>query len=293
MTAAIAARAGVGLKPAHYRVILDSKPAVGFFEAHAENYMGAGGPPHRYLEAVRAHYPLSLHAVGLSIGAARRLDRGHLRRLAALVDRYQPALVSEHLAWSVHEDGCFNDLLPLPYTEETLALVCEHVDEVQEMLGRRVLLENPATYVRFAHTTIPETEFLAAVAARTGCGLLLDVNNVHVCAVNHDFDPIAFLEALPVGPVEQMHLAGFAEDCDDAGHRLLIDDHGSAVDGAVWALYAHALRRFGPLPTLIEWDNALPAWPVLLAEAERAELHLRTAQAGRIPQVCEHAALAV
>jgi uncharacterized protein (UPF0276 family) len=271
MTGVIPARAGVGLKPAHYRVILETKPAVGFFEVHAENYMGAGGPPHRYLEAIRARYPISLHGVGLSIGADRPVDAEHLARLEALCTRYEPGLFSEHLAWSSHGESFLNDLLPLPYTEETLARVCEHIDHVQEALRRRMLLENPATYVRFAQSTIPEPAFLASISARTGCGLLLDVNNLYVSAVNHGFDPFAYLAALPVEVVAEIHLAGFAESADDEGRRLLIDNHGSAVRDVVWALYADALRRLGPVPTLIEWDNDVPAWPTLLSEAERAD----------------------
>lgn len=294
MTAAdIPPRAGIGLKPEHYREILAAEPAVGFFEVHAENYMGCGGPPHRYLEAIRARYPISLHGVALSIGAARPLDRDHLLRLSTLVARYQPALFSEHLAWSSHGGKFLNDLLPVPYTEETLARVCQHIDQVQEVLGRHMLLENPATYVRFVESTIPEAEFLSAIAARTGCGLLLDVNNVQVSAVNHGYDPIVYLDAFPIGPVAEIHLAGFAESQDDAGHRLLIDHHGSAVDGTVWALYAHALQRFGPMPTLIEWDNSVPAWPTLLAEAEHAQALLRAAASQRALQASERAALAV
>jgi uncharacterized protein (UPF0276 family) len=265
-------RAGVGLKPEHYRAILDSEPEIGFFEVHAENYMGAGGPPHRYLEAVRARYPLSLHGVALSIGADRNLDRDHLRRLRALCGRIEPLLFSEHLAWSSHGTSYLNDLLPVPYTDETLARVCEHVDQVQVALGRRMLLENPATYVSFAHSTIPETEFLAAVAARTGCGLLLDVNNVYVSAVNHEFDPYAYLGAFPAAAVAEIHLAGLAESEDSAGRRLLIDDHGSSVRQAVWDLYAFAVGRVGPVPTLVEWDNDLPDWNTLHAEAGRADL---------------------
>ena len=265
-------RAGVGLKPEHYRAILDSEPEIGFFEIHAENYMGAGGPPHRYLEAVRARYPLSIHGVALSIGAERDLDREHLQRLRALCRRYEPILFSEHLAWSSHGATYLNDLLPLPYTEQTLDRVCAHVSQVQESLGRRMLLENPATYVSFACSTIPETEFLAAIASRTGCGLLLDVNNVYVSSVNHGFDPYAYLGTLPAAAVAEIHLAGFAEREDSANRRLLIDDHGSTVRQAVWDLYAFAAGRFGSVPTLIEWDNALPDWSTLHAEAGRADL---------------------
>lgn len=294
--AAIPPRAGVGLKPEHYRAILDRNPPLGFFEVHAENYMGAGGPPHRYLEAVRARYPISLHGVGLSIGGAGPLDREHLARLKTLIARYEPGLFSEHLAWSSHASGYLNDLLPLPYTEETLTRICARIDQVQATLGRRMLLENPATYIRFAQSTIPEVEFLAAVAKRTGCGLLLDVNNVQVSACNHGYDPFAYLdaylEASPVAAVAEIHLAGFAESEDAAGRQLLIDDHGSPVRAAVWSLYAHALAHLGPVPTLIEWDTDVPAWPILFAEAERAEDRLRNAARQRSVVETADAALA-
>lgn len=292
MTGVIPARAGVGLKPGHYRVILETDPAVGFFEVHAENFMGAGGPPHRYLEAIRARYPISLHGVGLSIGADRALDRQHLMRLKALSSRYEPDLFSEHLAWSSHGASYLNDLLPLPYTEKSLARVCEHIDQVQETLGRRMLLENPATYVSFAQSTIPEVDFLAAVARRSGCGLLLDVNNVHVSAVNHGFDASFYLAAFPVEAVGEIHLAGFADSADDEGHRLLIDNHGSAVREIVWKLYAQALGLIGPVPTLIEWDNDVPSWPTLLAEADRADRILLRATPRRRFPLAYHAALA-
>ncbi len=262
---------GVGFKAEHFDAILESRPELGFFEVHAENYMGAGGPPHRRLEAIRALYPLSLHGVGLSIGSLAPLDGAHLARLAKVAERYQPALVSEHLAWSTHEGAFFNDLLPLPYTEETLARVCEHVDIVQSALRRRILIENPSTYVAFAETTIGETEFLSEIVRRTGCGLLLDVNNVFVSAANHGFEPYRYLAEFPFAAVGEIHLAGHAVDCDDAGLPLLIDAHDSPVREAVWALYLDAVRRLGPAPTLIEWDNDLPAWPTLLDEARRAE----------------------
>lgn len=267
----IPARAGVGLKPEHYRDILEGRPDVGWFEVHPENYMGAGGPPHHVLTRVREAYPISLHGVGLSIGAARPLDREHLARLKALVDRYQPGLFSEHLAWSTH-DGCFlNDLLPLPYTDEVLAHVSRHVDDVQTTIGRRMLIENPSTYVRFAENDMDEIAFLTALARRTGCGLLLDINNVYVSATNHGYDAAAYTDAFPVEHVGEIHLAGHAETEDDDGARLLIDAHDRSVLDAVWALYAQALQRTGPVPTLIEWDNDIPAWPVLFDEAMRAE----------------------
>jgi uncharacterized protein (UPF0276 family) len=262
---------GVGFKAEHFAAIVETGPHLGFFEVHAENYMGAGGPPHRRLEAIRERYPLSLHGVGLSIGSPGPLDRAHLQRLAQVAERYQPALVSEHLAWSTHEGAFFNDLLPLPYTEETLAGVCEHIDIVQTALRRTILLENPSTYVAFVETTMSETEFLAEISRRTGCGLLLDVNNIFVSATNHGYDPYRYLAEFPLAAVGEIHLAGFADDMDEAGFPLLIDAHNSPVRDAVWSLYSEAIRSLGPTPTLVEWDNDLPAWPALLAEAHRAE----------------------
>jgi uncharacterized protein (UPF0276 family) len=231
--------------------------------------MGAGGLPHVQLTSIRADYPISIHGVGLSIGGARGLDAEHLQRLRHLCARYEPASFSEHLAWSSHGAEYLNDLLPLPYTAETLQLVCDHVDQVQEALGRRMLLENPATYLRFAQSTISETEFLAEIARRTGCGLLLDVNNVFVSCTNHGTDPRAFLAAFPLHAVGEIHLGGHdAEDLPSG--PLLIDSHGAAVADPVWALYAEVIAAAGPLPTLVEWDNDLPDWPVLAAEAARA-----------------------
>lgn len=281
VAAPLPARSGVGLKAEHVEAILAEGPDLGFFEVHAENYMGAGGPPHRRLEAIRTRYPLSLHGVGLSIGSPRPLDKQHLERLAAVARRYEPGLFSEHLAWSSHDEGFLNDLLPLPYTPETLATVCEHVDQTQEALGRRMLLENPSTYVLFAESTISETDFLAEVARRTGCGLLLDVNNVIVSATNHGFDPLAYLDAFPLRSVGEIHLAGYAESQDDAGRPLLIDAHDSPVREGVWALYGETIRRLGPTPTLIEWDNDVPDWPTLHAEARRAERAMAEAAASR------------
>lgn len=278
-TAVLPARAGLGLKPEHVGEILDTEPDVGFFEVHAENYMGDGGAPHRALGEIVAHYPLSLHGVGLSIGADRPLDKAHLVRLRALVDRYRPQSFSEHLAWSTHESGFFNDLLPLPYTEATLQRVVAHVDQVQQVVGRRMLLENPSTYILFEESTVDEIDFLERVAARTGCGLLLDVNNVMVSAVNHRTDPFAYIDRFPVERVGEIHLAGYDEAIDGAGDRLLIDAHGSPVSDDVSALYRHTIHRAGPLPTLIEWDNDVPAFAVLLAEAARADAVLDTAMA--------------
>jgi uncharacterized protein len=275
------ARAGLGLKAEHYRDIHERWPDVGFFEVHAENYMGAGGPPHRHLAAIAEHYPLSLHGVGLSIGGEAELDAEHLKRLRRLVERYRPASFSEHLAWSTHDSAYLNDLLPLPYTESTLERVARHVDEAQQAVGQRLLLENPSTYILFDESTIGETDFLARVAAKSGCGLLLDVNNVMVSAVNHRLDATAYLDRFPVELVCEIHLAGYDETVDGAGERLLIDAHGSPATADVTALYRHALSRTGPVATLIEWDNDVPAFDVLFAEAEKAETMLADEQRRR------------
>ena len=270
-TCALPSRAGVGLKAEHYKTILETNPSVGFFEVHAENYMGAGGPPHRYLMEIRDHYPLSLHGVGLSIGADRQLDRDHLQRLKQLIDRYQPGLFSEHLAWSTHGNTFFNDLLPVPYTAETLARVVEHIHEVQETLGRQMLLENPSTYLAFAESTYSEIEFIAEIVRRTGCGLLLDVNNVYVASTNQQWDPERYTDAYPLAHVQEIHLAGFTREADDENRPLLIDTHDRPVDETVWSLFARAIEHLGPTPTLIEWDAKVPPWPDLKAEANRAE----------------------
>ena len=245
--------------------------------------MGAGGPPHRYLSRIREDYPLSVHGVGLSIGSEAGIDEAHLDRLAALLQRYQPEAFSEHLAWSSHAGAYFSDLLPVPYTPETLARVCTHIDRVQERLGRRMLLENPATYVEFAQSTLSEPDFMAEVLGRTGCGLLLDVNNVFVSCTNHHRDSRAYIDALPLSRVGEIHLAGFAEDRDAAGAPLLIDAHGSPVADAVWALYRHAIERTGPVATLIEWDNDIPPFERLVAEAQRAQRCLVPAAGGVLP----------
>ena len=262
--------AGVGFKPEHLGEILAAAQPVGFFEVHAENYMGAGGPPHAHLTALRERYPVSVHGVGLSIGSMQPLDRDHLVRLKRVCDRYQPASFSEHLAWSSHDGVYFNDLLPLPYSEATLARVAEHVDEVQTALGRQMLLENPSTYLSFAESTIPEVDFLAELSLRTGCGLLLDINNVFVSATNHGTCPKNYLERFPLDRVREIHLGGHDEDADDSGARLLIDSHRTAVAAEVWKLYGDVLARTGAVATLIEWDNDVPAWPVLRAEAAAA-----------------------
>lgn len=263
------AQPGVGFKPQHFAAIRQTRPDLGFFEVHAENYLGAGGAPHAMLGALRQDHALSIHGVGLSIGGPS-LDEAHLARVKALCDRYQPDSFSEHLAWSSHGAEYLNDLLPLPYTPRTLDRVCDHVDRVQEVLGRRLLLENPSTYVIFRQSEIPETAFMAEIARRTGCGLLLDVNNVFVSCVNHRNDPLAWLDAFPLDLVGEIHLGGHDQEDLPSG-PLLIDAHGAEVAEPVWALYAEVLDRAGPLPTLIEWDTDVPEWPVLFAEAQRAQ----------------------
>jgi uncharacterized protein len=267
---------GAGLKPQHYAEILATRPNVGFLEIHAENYMSAGGPPHRWLSALAELYPLSVHGVGLSLGSAEKLDPERLARLASVVGRYQPTLVSEHLAWSDFSGRAFPDLLPLPYDEANCRRVAEKIDATQTALGRAILIENPATYLRYEDDALSETQFLDELAQRSGCGLLLDVNNVHVSAINHGFDARVYLDAFPLERVGEIHLAGFAE-AQDAHGAFLIDDHGGQVSEAVWALYARVLRRAGPRPTLIEWDNGVPEWEVLFAETRKAATSLAAA----------------
>ncbi len=268
---------GLGFKPEHFRDIVAAPGAVGFFEVHAENYMGDGGAPHAMLAALHEHHALSIHGVGLSIGGAGPLDRDHLARLRKLVQRYQPESFSEHLAWSSHGAAWLNDLLPLPYTNETLSTIAAHIDQVQDMLGCQMLLENPATYVTFGSSTWSETDFLTELVRRTGCGLLLDINNVFVSATNHRFDPRTYLAAIPLEAVGEIHLAGHDTEELPSG-ALLIDSHGAPVADPVWTLYSDVLSRNGPLPTLIEWDTDVPAFPVLLAEAERAKAVLQYAR---------------
>src|SRR5271169_4022568 len=258
---------GIGLRLPHVTEIAVTRPTIGFLEVHAENYMAETPALDRLLE-LRRDYPISLHGVALSLGSAEELDRCHLDRFKALIERVEPMLVSEHLAWSAIGGAYLNDLLPLPYTEESLDIFCDHVEEAQGALGRRLLIENPSAYLRYRHSTIPEAEFMTEIARRTGCGILCDVNNIHISTWNFGFDPIAYLEALPIDAVGEIHLAGH-HVADDV--HILIDDHGSRVVEPVWELYAAALRRFGGAPTLIEWDTNLPALEVLLDEAHHAE----------------------
>lgn len=266
----IPARAGIGLKAWHVPQVLAEGPDVGWFEVHAENYMGAGGPLHRQLEEARARYPLSIHGVGLSLGGAGPLDFRHLERLAAVTARYMPGLVSEHLAWAAHGHVFFNDLLPLPYTEQTLDRFCRHINQTQERLGRFILVENPSTYLVPKGSEMDEPTFLTAACVRTGCDLLLDVNNLFVTASNHGRDPEAYLDAIPAGLIREIHLAGHTVDTA-SGETIRVDDHGSRVCLEVWALYERLIARIGPRPTLIEWDTDVPELAVLLDEAARAE----------------------
>ena len=271
---------GIGFKPEHFSALRENRNAIGFLEVHAENYMGDGGPPHRMLEALRADFPISFHGVGLSIGGAS-INKDHLARLKRLLDRYQPDSFSEHLAWSSH-GFFFNDLLPLAYTSEALALVCDHIDEVQAALGRQILLENPATYVMFEQSTIPEVEFLKEISRVTGCGLLLDVNTVFVSCSNHQMNPREYLSDFPMKNVGEIHLGGHDAEVLPEG-ILLIDAHGCAVADPVWTLFEEVIARIGPMPSLIEWDNDVPEYHILSAEATRAAaiLNRRVAHAAR------------
>lgn len=267
-------RAGVGYKPQHYTAIMADPGPVRWLEVHAENYMGQGGRPIAQLRQLAERFAISVHGVGLSIGGAGDLDADHLARLKHLVGWLNPASFSEHLAWSTHDSHFYNDLLPLPYTEATLARVAAHIAQVQDVLGRQMLLENPSSYLAFAESTIPEMEFLRELTARTGCGLLLDVNNVFVSATNLQTAPQAYIDAFPLDAVGEIHLGGHDEDTDEAGAPLLIDSHGKAIADPVWALLDYTLARSGPKPVLIEWDNDVPDWPALRAEAARADTAL-------------------
>ncbi len=261
---------GVGFKSQHFADVMANPDPVGWFEVHAENYMGDGGRPIAQLRALAERFPISVHGVGLSIGGPDPLDSDHLARLQHLVEWVDPASFSEHLAWSTHDGAFMNDLLPLPYTGQTLDRVAAHINEVQDALGRRMLLENPSSYLAFAESTWSETDFLAELVRRTGCGLLLDVNNVFVSAVNLGTSPQAYIDAFPVDAVGEIHLGGHDEDEDDHGLPLLIDSHGREIADPVWALLDHTLARTGPRPLLVEWDTDVPAWSVLADEARRA-----------------------
>lgn len=271
---ALPPRAGIGLKLQHARDLLAGSPVVGFLEVHAENYLGRGGPPHRLLSALRDNYGLSIHGVGMSIGGHGPLDQLHLSRVAALVDRYEPQSFSEHLAWSSHDGTFWNDLLPVRYDDATLERVCDHIDEIQVRLRRRILLENPSTYLEFVANTFEEVDFIAAVSRKTGCGLLLDVNNVEVSSTNHGRDPLAYLSRFPLDAVAELHLGGHTLDEAPDGSRLLIDSHSCPTSACVWRLFDHVIGKTGPLPTLIEWDNDVPPLGTLLAEAAEADRRL-------------------
>lgn len=262
---------------------MEDSPRAPWFEVHTENYMG-GGKPSRYLEAIRKDYPVALHGVGLSLGSADELDAVHLERLRRAVDRIEPSLVSEHMSWSAVAGAHFVDLLPLPMTEEALEVMCAHVDQVQSYLKRQILIENPSTYVQFTHSTISEWEFISAVAQRTGCGILCDVNNIFVSASNHGWSPAKYLAALPRHAIAEIHLAGHTVKALEDGRCLRVDDHGSHVAAEVWDVYAEAIRRFGAVPTLIEWDTNIPPLEVLLTEAAQADLI-----ANEILRDCAHA----
>ena len=266
----IPAQAGIGLRADHYQSVLDSKPRIGWLEAHNENFFGEGGAPIQYLEKIREHYPLSLHGVGLSIGSVDELNRRHLTKIKELIHRFKPGLVSEHLCWASVNGIHSNDLLPLPYTQEALDHVCSRIAQVQDFLGRQILIENVSSYLQFKHSHIPEWEFLVETARSSGCGILLDVNNIYVNSINHGFDAARYLNAIPGRYVQEMHLAGFALN-QYAHGEVLIDNHGAPVSDAVWALYEMAVRRFGKTPTLIEWDTDIPALATLLEEANKAD----------------------
>jgi uncharacterized protein (UPF0276 family) len=273
----IPARAGIGLRLPHHALVMDERPSAAWLEVHPENYM-ADEQAAADLESIRANYPLSLHAVGLSLGSASGVDEAHLARLRRLVSRFQPGLVSDHLSWSTSGGIYLPDLLPLPYTDEALQVVCRNVQQVQEALGRKILVENPSTYLRYAAAAVAEADFLASVAQRTGCGVLFDINNVYVSASNQRLDPATVLagwcRALDPRTVGEIHLAGHALVATEAGDELRIDDHGDRVCDAVWPLYEQALAHLGARPTLIEWDTRLPEFSVLQAEAERAQTRL-------------------
>ncbi|MDZ7823152.1 MAG: DUF692 domain-containing protein [Ahrensia sp.] len=270
--------AGVSFKHDYLDAILKDVGDVGFLEVHAENYMGDGGYPHRTLEKIRENFPISLHGVCMSLGGPKALSQDHLRRFKALVDRYEPAMVSEHLAWSTHDDIFLNDLLPLPYTAQTLDHVCTHVNQMQDTIGRKILLENPATYVLFEQSVMSETDFMRQIVQRTGCGLLLDINNVFVSATNHHFSALEYLDEFPLEHVGEIHLAGHTEQHDDQGNRLLIDSHDRAVSDPVWQLYEDVIETNGCVPTLVEWDSDLPSWEVLRAEAGYANKILKRSE---------------
>ncbi len=273
MPETIPARAGVGLKPEHYETILENKPAIGWFEVHPENYMGKGGAVHQYMEQIRQHYPLSLHGVGLSLGSDEALSDMHLEALKKLVDRYQPGLVSEHLAWCRYRNQVFNDLLPVPYTQQSLETIARNIDYTQNYLRRQILIENPSSYFQLDYATHTEWEFLIELVKKSGAGILLDVNNVYVSACNHGFNAQKYIASIPAALVGEIHLAGHSVQ-HMRGGKILIDDHGCEVIDAVWDLYEYTIEHIGNRPTLIEWDANIPEWDVLQAQAEIADRYM-------------------
>lgn len=261
---AIPLRSGIGLRAPHYLELVETQPAIGWLEVHSENYFSAGGKPLQHLQSLRERYPLSLHGVGLSFGSVDPIDSVHLQRLKALIDRFEPGLVSDHLCWNSVDGQHFHDLLPLPFTEEALTHVCDRVDAVQSFLGRTILIENISSYLRFASSEMSEVDFIALVAQKTACGILLDINNIYVNMMNYGGEAVAFIDSVPINSVQEIHLAGFDHHRDTG---FLIDTHSTRVSDAVWALYRRAIARFGPVPTLIEWDTDIPPLAVLLDEA--------------------------
>jgi uncharacterized protein len=267
-------KAGAGFKHEHLADILQDEHAVGFFEVHAENFMGDGGAPHATLMKLREDYPVFLHGVGMSLGGELPLNREHLKRFKRVAQRYEPMIVSEHLAWSSHDTTYYNDLLPVPYTKPVLDRVVSHIHQFQNELGRKVLIENPSTYVAFEECDMSETDFLHEIVRQTDCGLLLDVNNVHVSATNHNYSAEQYLATFPLSHVREIHLAGHVTEDDENGAPLLIDAHDRAVSDAVWSIYGKVMAQIGPVPTLIEWDNDVPAWKILKEEASKADVIL-------------------
>lgn len=270
----IPVKTGIGLRSAHYREILATLPEIGWMEVHSENFFSFGGAPIHYLEQIRSHYPISLHGVGLSLGSTDPLSRTHLFKLKSLIERINPFLISEHLSWSSVGGRYLNDLLPIPYTEQTLGFMCNQIERTQDFLGRQILMENISSYMKYEISTIPEWEFIGEIASRTGCGILLDVNNIYVSSENNEFDPHRYLQAIPAGSVLEIHLAGF-----DFNGELLVDTHSRPVHEKVWRLYQQAIEMFGEIKTLVEWDANIPELPVLIAEARKADLILEGSHA--------------
>jgi len=274
----IPVKTGIGLRTPHYQEIIDTKPDIGWFEIHSENYFGKGGKPHYYLDLIRQNYPLSFHGVGLSLGSTDTVDLNHLSKLKNLITIYNPSFVSEHLCWSSVGGHHLNDLLPLSYTEEALNLVIRQINQTQEYLNRQILIENVSTYLQFSHSTIHEAEFMCEIVKHTNCGILLDINNLYVNSINHDWNTASYLNTVPAQFIHEIHLAGFAENHFENG-SILIDTHNQPVFSAVWQLYAEAIKKYGPKPTLIEWDKDIPALSVLIQEAEKANRILETTDA--------------